>query len=181
MKKLFSVLMISVAGITASSMSFAATSEAKANFKATEERAEADYKVAKAKCDALKDNAKDICVEEAKVVRTRAKAEALVNYENTPKNHVKAAKDVADAEYALAEEKCDDKSGNDKDVCKKEAKAAQKIAIADAKAGKKIFDAKVDAVVTANDANYKVAVEKCDAMSGAAKDQCVAAAKKQYK
>ncbi|MFZ6779677.1 hypothetical protein ACO0LD_22835 [Undibacterium sp. Ji83W] len=180
MKKIISVLMISVAGFTASS-SFAAADVAKASFKATEERAEADFKVAKAKCDALKDNAKDICVEEAKVVLTRAKAEALVNYENTPKNHVKAATDVADAEYALAAEKCDDKSGNDKDVCKKEAKAAQKIAIADAKAGKKIFDAKVDALSTALDANYKVAIEKCDAMSGPSKDTCVATAKKQYK
>ncbi|PXX43026.1 hypothetical protein [Undibacterium pigrum] len=178
MKKAFTILMIS-AGLIANS-SFAAD-VAKANFKATEERAEADYKVSKAKCDALKDNAKDICVEEAKVVRTRAKAQALVSYENTAKNHVKAATDVADAEYALAAEKCDDKSGNDKDVCKKEAKAAQKIAIADAKAGKKIFDAKVDAATTANDANYKVAVEKCDPMSGAAKDACITAAKNQYK
>ncbi|MBC3907133.1 hypothetical protein [Undibacterium umbellatum] len=180
MKKIISILMISAAGFIASS-SFAATDVAKANFKATEERAEADFKVAKAKCDALKDNAKDICVEEAKVVRTRSKAVALVTYDNTAKNHTKAAIDVADAEYALAEEKCDDKSGNDKDVCKKEAKAAQKIAIADAKAGKKIFDAKVDAATTANDANYKVAIEKCDAMSGPSKDACVSTAKNQYK
>jgi len=180
MKKIISILMISAAGFIASS-SFAATDVAKANFKATEERAEADFKVAKAKCDALKDNAKDICVEEAKVVRTRNKAVALVTYDNTAKNHAKAAIDVADAEYVLAEEKCDDKSGNDKDVCKKEAKAAQKIAIADAKAGKKIFDAKVDAATTANDANYKVAIEKCDAMSGPSKDACVSTAKNQYK
>jgi hypothetical protein len=42
----------------------------------------------------------------------------------------------ADAAYELAKEKCDDLSGNAKDVCQKDAKAAQASAKADAKAAK---------------------------------------------
>ena len=179
MKKFIYGLMIYLAGMTTYSVALAAD-EAKATLKATEQSADADYKVAHEKCGALKDNAKDICIEEAKVVRTRAKAVALVNYENSAKNHAKALTEIANAEYALAKEKCDDKSGNDKDVCMKEAKAYQKTAIADAKAGKKVTEAKFDAAQTANDANYKVAIEKCDPMSGTAKDNCVRAAKSQF-
>ena len=43
-----------------------------------------------------------------------------------------------EADYKVAMEKCDDKAGNLKDVCIKEAKAAMKSAKADAKANKKV-------------------------------------------
>ncbi|HTD02186.1 hypothetical protein [Undibacterium sp.] len=180
MKKLITGLMFAVAAMGVCATSFAASSEAKATYKAEEDRADSDYKVAMAKCDALAGNAKDICVEEGKLARTRVKAEAKANYENTPKAHTKAMIDIADAEYAVAKEKCDDKAGNDKDVCIKEAKAIKKTSIANAKAGKKVVEARGDAAQTKNDANYDVAIEKCNGLAGPSKDACVASAKTQY-
>jgi hypothetical protein len=43
----------------------------------------------------------------------------------------------AEADYDVAKEKCDDQSGNAKDVCKKDAKAAFTSAKADAKSTRK--------------------------------------------
>jgi len=153
--------------------------------------AEAQYKTDKAACDALKGNAKDICTEEAKGKEKVAKAEAKAAYENTPKARENARLARADATYEVAKEKCDDRAGNAKDVCVKEAKATYVKAKADAKVDRVATDAKQDAVQkTASaqreaaddkrDANYKVAIEKCDSLAGTAKDACVRDAKVRF-
>jgi hypothetical protein len=85
-----------------------------------------------------------------------------------------------DAQYDAAMKNCDGMKGNDKDVCKKEAKAQREASKADAKQGKKSAEAQHDAVKEKRDAAYDVAKEKCDAMSGDAKDQCIAQAKTKY-
>ncbi|MGB3287639.1 MAG: hypothetical protein WBA83_00035 [Burkholderiaceae bacterium] len=85
-----------------------------------------------------------------------------------------------DAQYDAAMKHCDGMKGNNKDVCKKEAKAQRETARADAKAGKKSAEARHEAKEEKRDANYKVAKEKCDAMSGDAKDQCIAQAKTKF-
>src|SRR5262249_42011450 len=86
--------------------------------------AEAQYKTDKAACDGMSGNAKDICVQEAKGNEKVAKADADAAYEGTPKAREAARVARADAAYNVAKEKCDDLSGNQKDVCVKEAKAA---------------------------------------------------------
>jgi hypothetical protein len=57
-------------------------------------------------------------------------------------DRIKAAKVKAEQDYAIAKEKCDDKSVADKSACKKEAKAAEEKALADLKAEKKVAAAK---------------------------------------
>ena len=120
-----------------------------------------------------------------------AKAEAKASYEGTPKAREDARLAHAEAAYDVAKEKCDDMSGNQKDVCVKQAKAAHTKAKADAKVARVDRDAtrtaenkranvRQDAREDTRDARYKVAAEKCDAMSGAAKDQCVKDAKMNY-
>ena len=123
---------------------------------------------------------KDVCIAEAKAAEKKAKADAEAQYKNTDKARQDAAIAAAKADYDVAKEKCDDKTGNDKDVCIKEAKAAETKAIADAKATQKIAAVRQDAKEDKMDADYKVAIEKCDALSGAAKDSCVSAAKTRY-
>jgi hypothetical protein len=142
--------------------------------------AKSTYEAAKAKCDALSDNAKDICVAEAKAARTRTDENAEAAYKNTPKAREHAIHEIAEADYKVAKERCDDKTGNDKDVCVKVAKAALTKAKADAKATRVSTDAKVDASKDKREADYKVAAEKCDAMTGDAKSACVKAAKAKY-
>ena len=86
----------------------------------------------------------------------------------------------AEADYDVAKQRCDAKTGNEKDVCVKEAKAAQVKAKADAKAGEKTASARKDASEDKRDADYKVAIEKCDAFAGAVKDTCVRDAKVRF-
>ncbi len=142
--------------------------------------AKSTYEAGKAKCDALNGNAKDICVAEAKAARTRVDEEAEAAYKNTPKAREHAIDEIAEADYKVAKERCDDKKGNDKDVCVKVAKAAMVKAKADAKATRVSTSAKMDASKDKREADYKVAAEKCDALSGDAKTACVKNAKAKY-
>lgn len=168
-----------VAALLSFSVAQAATLT-KAEYKADKTRISADYKVDKKACDALKANAKDVCVQEAKAKESVARAELEYSYTGKAADQTKVLEAKAKSAYAVAKEKCDDQAGNAKDVCVKEAKAVETKALADAKMGKQIGEAKKEASEDKSDANYKVAVEKCDAMSGDAKTSCVAAAKTKF-
>jgi hypothetical protein len=159
--------MLALASVHADTMS-------KADYKAAKERITAQYKTDKAACDNLKDNAKDVCIEEAKGKEKVAKSELEFNRSGKDKDRIKLAVAKAEANYAVAKEKCDDQTGNAKDVCRKEAKAAEVKAKADAKVDKKVTAAKKDAAEDKRDADYKVNIEKCDALTGDAKASCVA-------
>lgn len=152
----------------------------KSAYESTKASAKTAYDADKKGCDPLAGNAKDICVAEAKAKRTKAEANAEADWKGTPKAREHAVKASADADYAVAKERCDDKGGNEKDVCRKEAKAAMTKTVADAKATQKGTEARMDAADTKRDADYKVATEKCDALSGDAKRSCVDAAKAKF-
>jgi hypothetical protein len=151
-----------------------------ADYSAGKSRISETYKADKDACDSLKHNAKDVCIEEAKAREKVAKAELEHDYTGKESDWVKVLKTRADTNYAVAKEKCDDRSGNEKDVCVKEAKAAKTAALADAKLGKKVHEARKDAIDDKRDAEYKVATEKCDALSGDAKSSCIATAKANF-
>ena len=87
----------------------------------------------------------------------------------------------AKADYKVARAKCKELSGNEKDVCIKEAKAEEKRAMADAKAAKKTTAAHAEANEDKRDADFKVAKEKCDAMKGNAKNTCEKEAEAKYR
>ncbi|HSN80565.1 MAG TPA: hypothetical protein VLR44_09320 [Rhodoferax sp.] len=168
-----------VAALLSFSVAQAATLT-KAEYKAEKTRISADYKVDKKACDAFKDNAKDVCVEEAKAKENIARAELEYSYTGKAADQTKVLEAKAKSAYAIAKEKCDDQAGNAKDVCVKEAKAVEVKALADAKLGKQIGEAKKEASEDKSDANYKVAVEKCDALAGDAKTSCVTSAKAKF-
>lgn len=149
----------------------------KADYQSTKTRIKADYTSDKSACSTQNGNAKDICIEEGKAKEKVALAELESAYsgKSSDRNKVLVAK--AESAYAVAKERCDDLTGNPKDVCVKEAKAVEVKALADAKLGKEISVARKDAANDKRDADYKVAIEKCDALSGDAKTSCVATAK----
>ena len=130
----------------------------KAPYNEAKTSAKATYEADKKACDAMKDNAKDICVAEAKAKRVKTEENAEAAYKNTPKAREHAIHEIAEADYKVAKERCDDKKGNDKDVCIKEAKAA----------------------ATKHDAEYAVAREKCDTYAGEARDYCLGQAKQRF-
>ncbi|MFC5473823.1 hypothetical protein [Paraherbaspirillum soli] len=180
MNKLFACLFVCAATLGFASTAPAATPEAKATYKAAEDSAAADYKIARAKCDSLTGNPKDVCIEEAKAAEKRSNAEAEAQFKHTLKARTSARIAMAEADYAVAKAKCGAMVGNDKDVCIKEAKAVETKAIADAKAHKKVAEAKTEAREDTRDAQYDAALEKCSALAGAAKDTCIASTKVQF-
>ena len=149
----------------------------KAEYTAAKTRIGTEYSAAKVSCSSLAMNAKDICMEEAKATEKVALAELEYNYSGKPADLNKLQMTKAETSYAVAKERCDDKAGNDKDVCLKEAKAAETKALADAKLSKKVGEAKTEAADDKNTADYKLAIEKCDSLAGDAKSSCVATAK----
>lgn len=154
--------------------------EAKAVYAQAKNKAEADYKAARERCKVITGNPKDVCIAEAKAARVRAEEEAGALYRNTLKDYTQSRLKIASANYALDKVKCAALTGNDKDVCIKQAKSTLIAAQADAKADKKAIEARTDARDDKRTAEYKVALEKCDAYAGAVKDNCVSAAKSQY-
>ncbi len=177
MKMLVSAVTASICLIASGSVSAMTT---KAEYTAAKDKAKADYKVADDRCGSLSGNAKDVCKAEAKGARKKADAAAEADYKHTPKARRDAAMAAADADYDVAKQKCDAKTGNDKDVCVKEAKVVQTKAMGDAKAMEKSTTARNDAAEDTRDAKYKVAIEKCDGMSGDAKTACKNDAKSTY-
>jgi len=118
-----------------------ADSQSKAEYKADKNSIQAEYKSAKAVCDQFKANAKDICVAEAKGKENVALSELEARYHPSPKANYNVLIAKAQADYSVAAQKCDDMSGNAKDVCVKEAKAALSAAKADAQAQMKTANA----------------------------------------
>lgn len=97
------------------------------------------------------------------------------------KDQYKAEKDRIEAQYKQAKQSCDAMSGNQKDICMKEAKGEEKVAKANLDAKQKNTDkARRDAALAKAEADYDVAKEKCDDASGNAKDACLKEAKTAY-
>jgi len=130
---------------------------------------------ARAICDELDSNAKDICIEEARAVQAVAHAELA--YRRSGHQADRSAIPVVRAEsaYAVAREKCDEFAGAEKAGCLADAKAVQAKALADAKAVVSVAPTPVDA---RRDAEYRQAVTKCEALASDTRSHCLTAAKK---
>lgn len=158
--------------------------------KVEKERISAEYKSAKEQCKPMKGNAKDVCELQAKGHEKVALAELDYKAEANESNRHQLAKTKADTAYDIAKEQCDDRTGNDKDVCKKDAKAAHVKALEMAKVAdvrndpaakpSDMANARKDASDKTREADYKAAKERCDALSGDDKDTCVADAKRRF-
>ena len=188
-------------GLTFGASAFAETMT-KAEYKDAKAKIEANYKAAMVPCASLAGNPKKVCAVEAKGNKKMALADLEASHEPSIKHQQNASDAKAEAIYDLAHQKCQEQTGNPKDVCIKEAKAAQVAAKADAKAtmktaeankdanktitkaankaNEKIGDARTDAAADKTDAQYKVEKEKCDALAGAAKDNCMTQVKTRF-
>lgn len=125
--------LIAAAGLALAGSAFAADKLSAEQYKAEKDKIDANYKAELERCDSQTGNAKDICKAQAKGHHKAAKADAEANYRGTAKAQANARIAHADADYDVAKEKCDEFTGNKKDVCMKDAKAAHTRAKADAK------------------------------------------------
>jgi len=141
MNKLNITAIAAAIALAFSAGALAAQGMSKDHYKAGKDKIAAEYKSARAGCDSLSANAKDVCIAEANGKQKVAKAELEASNKPSDKTRYAVSIAKAEADYSVAKEKCDDKAGNDKTVCVKDAKAAETRAKADAKAQMKTADA----------------------------------------
>jgi hypothetical protein len=148
------------------------------------EKIELDVRMAKSSCIVFSGNAKDICVAQAKGTEMLAEAELDASYKPTPKTHYLASAAKASADFAVANERCDDLSRNTRNACRKEAKAAEISAKADAKAQLRSIEARDLAMKKSANArngasikSYEVVKAKCAIYSGNSRQNCLNHAK----
>jgi hyperosmotically inducible periplasmic protein len=186
MKTLIATLLATAAGASFAAAPTAALNHDPQTYRNLTQKAESEYRTAAAKCDAKSGNDKDICMAEARLVRTRTEADALSRYNNTAAGRARARSNLADAEYDLAKAKCDAKSGADKDSCMDNAKSVHTAALADAKADRTSTtssgasgggsQASGGGLVTGTDTRdpaKAAAVDKCAQMGADAKTGCL--------
>jgi hypothetical protein len=151
-------------------------------YKAEKDRIEAEYKAAREACSRQTGNAEDVCKAQAKADQRIAEADLDAKNKGTAKARTDARIVRAEALYEVAKEKCDDLSGNAKDVCVKDAKAAEARAKAEAKKSADARDVRrpADTRADSREAEYRAAMARCDAMTGDAKTSCVADAKSRF-
>ena len=137
-----------------------------ASYKNMTQKAAADYKAANANCSGMSGATRTVCVEEAKVARARAEADAVAQYKNTQKDRTKARTALANADYALAKAKCAAMTGGEKDSCISTAHTVHTAALADAKADRNM------AVASTNPSSPVTSTETRDPAKAAAVDKC---------
>jgi len=120
-------------GCTAAFAAGHAANVTKEELSSEKARIEAEYKADRKTCDAMQGNAKDVCIEQAKGKEKVARAELDYKQDASERQRSKVESAKADAQYAVAKEKCDDLTGDQKDVCVKDAKAAKARVEADLK------------------------------------------------
>ncbi len=159
-------------GMAISTASFADTLSA-SQYQTSKDRIAADYKAAQAACERLAGNANEICEEQAKGNRSVGVAELEYRVSGSEADRAEVATTKSQAAHSVAVQKCADQAGNPKDVCVKEADAAQMKADADTKMAQAGADVRHQAAEETREADYQVAVEKCDALTGNAKTACI--------
>ncbi|MDY0962388.1 MULTISPECIES: BON domain-containing protein [Massilia] len=147
--------------------------------RAAMDKAAADYRTAKTKCDAMKGNAEEVCEDEAKLAQARAELDAYTKYDTTGGNLRDARAKVVRAEHELADTQCDATAAGDKDRCKATAGSIRDAALA------RLDDRNIDRAVghsssgelvssiDSKDPATAAAVQKCEQMNGDARTACV--------
>jgi hypothetical protein len=102
-------------GAYAADVTRAEKNGADARYEAAADKARADYKLAKERCNTLSGNDKDVCVKRAEAEEQRVRADAKARKE-AAKAGDEANKEKREAEYEVAKEKCDSLSAAAKDL-----------------------------------------------------------------
>jgi hypothetical protein len=188
--------------LAAGTFASAAPLMSKSYYEASKSRIEADGTAAKERCKSFVANARDICLAEAKGRERIAVAELEEAYQPSDKARYETLVARAKASHGVARQKCDEVTGNTKDVCLKRADSAEALAMAEAKAKSKaweankvadaktakavgesdakIADARKDVAAAKREGEHAVAKEKCDAYVGGTKEACLKDAKAAY-
>jgi len=169
MSKILSTLIASTV-LTGALFSTAAKAEDSEYYKSEISKASNQYEADKKRCDTLKGNDRDVCLERASANLKITESDLKAYEKNTTAAGIKAEKERIKQLYKVDDEKCDSYKGNAKDVCEAQAEAV-----------KKRREGNLKALETRLEGDYKVAVEKCESFSGDQRSACKDEAKRKYK
>ncbi|PWF49410.1 BON domain-containing protein [Massilia glaciei] len=165
MKNIVATMLAMAAGASFAAAPTAALNHDPATYRNITQKVEADYKAAVSTCAGAVGNAREVCLEEAKVARVRSEADALAQYNNTAKGREKARRKVADAQYTLAKVRCAGMSAADQQGCMSRARAEHTAAIADARAGRN--------TLAANETAREAMLRRCAQQTGRKDAACL--------
>jgi hypothetical protein len=168
---------IAVAGAVFLGAGPAAATVSAQEYRAAKGRIEAEYRDSVSACGRLAESIRHVCREEAAGKRKVARAELEFNRTGSPADADRLVTAKADAAYALAVEKCEDRLAADQPACRRDALALQRRSFADAKAQRKSTEERRDLAEERRNAAYNLAKERCEALSGDARASCLAAAR----
>src|SRR4051812_46896160 len=114
MKTLIATLLASAAGASFAAAPTAALNHDPATYRNVTQKAAADYKSAALKCNSMSGNDKDVCMATANAARAHAEADAVAKYNNSAPGREQARVKLADADYDVAQAKCNANTGADK-------------------------------------------------------------------
>ena len=169
MKRILTAMLASCT-VSAAFVSNVAFAEDSPYYKSEISKATAQYESDKKRCDTLKGNDRDVCMDRASANLKIAEADLKAYEKNTSKASLKAEDERISQEYKVDKEKCDAYKGNAKDIC-----------VAQAEATKKRREGNLKALESKLEGEYKLAVEKCENYSGDKRSACKDEAKRAYK
>jgi hypothetical protein len=109
---------------------------AQADGKATQRealaKAAAEYSQARTHCRTLSGQHRRVCFAEARAAYRKAEAKAVAELRDTPRARMDAEINAANAELAAARARCATRPGSERETCRREAKEAQRAAVAEA-------------------------------------------------
>lgn len=180
MKTTIKSIVIACTLATAGAASFAQTTMSSNVYGSAKDQIKQVYKTDREACKSLSGNVKDVCEKEVEGREEVAMAHLQLQRTGSADDRRKLAEARLEARHDVAKEKCDDLSGDAKNVCQTQAKTVLDKGKADIKMNKEVAEARSEAEDTKMKADYKLASERCDAMSGETKDSCMATAKARY-
>ena len=162
--------------------------------KAEQQRIAAETQAARASCQKLDGNAKTICLARAQGDERVGKAELRARHQPTAKHLYQAHLARAEADYAVARQRCAALADAPRKVCRQDAQAAYVTARENAKVARAVAapgqtrlekaahvaEVRQAAAARKNDANHQAAVRRCEVLAGDAKTACVSEAQRQF-
>jgi hypothetical protein len=142
------------------------------NFKASQERIGAIAKATKVTCAALTGNTRDICIVQTNGRARIDRAELDAIYKPSARTHYLALTTRADADFSLSNTRCNERSADIRETCRKEAMSQKSAARASAKTKFKQINAHA-AELDRHNVRFAFAKDMCDRYSDTDKDACM--------
>jgi hypothetical protein len=168
-----------VAAIIGTSLAQASTLT-RDDYNAEKTRIEGEYRAGDARCGVLAGHARDECVQEAKFNEKVALANLEYRYTGAKSDERRYVTAKSEADAAVAKEKCEVRTGRDKDACMQAARSAQAQSLPDVKTGNAVGNAVGKTAKKAQGPDYEVDVKRCDTFDGETKTACIISVKAKF-